>query len=146
MTLEPERSDRTREADQQVHPLLRRFLVFERGAQPMASRREFGVRMGRNGLVSSGIILASLAIGVIGYHGTGRMGWLDSLYNASMILTGMGPADPRPVIPAGEKLFASLYALFSGVIFLVSVGVLVAPVVHRALHHFHIGMMDESGG
>ena len=146
MTLEPERSDRTRASDHPMNPLLRRFLVFERGAQPMLSRREFGRRMASNSLASGSIIGLSLLIGVIGYHLTGRMSWLDSLYNASMILTGMGPADPRPDVPAGEKIFASAYALFSGVIFLVSVGVLVAPVVHRALHHFHIGLEDETGG
>jgi hypothetical protein len=146
MTIEPERSDRTAQADRQVHPLMRRFLLFERGAQPMASRREFGLRMLRNASVFAGIIVSSLGIGVIGYHATGHMGWLDSLYNASMILTGMGPADPRPEVPAAEKWFASGYALFSGVIFLVSVGVLVAPVVHRALHHFHVGLEDETPG
>lgn len=146
MTLEPERSDRTRQSASHANPLLRRFLMFERGAQPMASGREFGLRVVTNALAFAGMILTSLGIGVVGYHVTGGMGWLDSLYNASMILTGMGPADARPVIPAAEKLFASAYALFSGVIFLVSVGVLVAPVVHRALHHFHIGLGDESGG
>jgi len=80
---------------------------------------------------------------VIGYHVTGGFGWLDSLYNASMILGGMGPviADIKDT-PSALKWFASFYALYSGLALLTSAGVLMAPIVHRILHSFHI---DEAG-
>ena len=81
------------------------------------------------------IVLASLAIGVAGYHWTGHLSWIDSLYNASMILGGMGPVDDRGLgIPPAEKWFASVYALFA---------VMFAPLFHRFLHHFHMVEDDE---
>jgi hypothetical protein len=82
------------------------------------------------------IILISLVIGVIGYHEFEGLSWLDSLLNASMILGGMGPINQLQA-PAG-KIFASCYALFSGIVFLISIGVMVAPLFHRFLHRFHL--------
>ena len=76
-----------------------------------------------------------LGIGVLGYHGLAHLSWIDSLLNASMILAGMGPVDPLPTSAA--KLFASFYALFSGLAFIGIVSVLLAPFVHRLLHRFH---------
>ena len=95
------------------------------------------------GALSGGLIVGSLAIGAVGYRMLAHLSWVDALLNASMILTGMGPVDPMPT--AGAKLFASAYALFSGVAFLTSVGVLLAPVVHRLLHRFHLEMDEGSG-
>jgi hypothetical protein len=68
------------------------------------------------------------------------MRWIDALLNASMILGGMGPVDPLP--NDKSKVFASAYALFAGVVFLVSIGVLVSPLVHRTLHRFHLDERD----
>jgi len=85
------------------------------------------------------ILAVSLGIGVIGYRMLAGLGWVDSLLNASMILGGMGPVNS--LTSNSAKIFASLYALFSGMIFLVAAGVLIAPVAHRLLHHFH---MDTS--
>ena len=82
----------------------------------------------------------ALGIGVLGYHHFAGLPWIDSLLNASMILTGMGPIDPMRSDAA--KLFASLYALFSGVVFLTAVALLLSPIFHRLLHHFHLD--DES--
>ena len=82
------------------------------------------------------MLCVSVGIGMAGYHVWGGLGWLDSFLNASMILTGMGPVD-RMDTDAG-KLFASLYAIFSGVAFLGFVGVLFAPAYHRFLHKFHL--------
>ncbi len=113
---------------------------FEHRRQPLASRRIFIQRMARYLAVSIAIILLSLAIGILGYHFTEGLSWIDSLLNASMILGGMGPVDPLRTV-AG-KLFASFYALFSGMVFLVAVGVLIAPAFHRFLHRFHL----EVGG
>jgi hypothetical protein len=91
-------------------------------------------------LLSAGLLSFSLGIGVLGYHVTEGLGWLDSLLNASMILGGMGPVNELRT--TSGKVFASVYALFSGIAFLVAAGVVVAPVVHRFLHHLHLDL-DE---
>jgi hypothetical protein len=78
----------------------------------------------------------ALLIGVAGYHFFAGLAWVDALLNASMILTGMGPVDV--LTSTGAKIFASAYALFSGVVFLSATGVIIAPVVHRVLHRFHL--------
>ncbi len=114
---------------------------FEHHRQPLASRRVFLRRMLRYLALSVAIILLSLAVGILGYHYTEGLSWIDSLLNASMILGGMGPVDPIKTV-AG-KLFASFYALFSGMVFLVAVGVLIAPAFHRFLHRFHLEMGSD---
>ena len=113
---------------------------FERRHEPLAGRRLFMQRVAMYLGFSTAIIGCSLGIGVLGYHVTEHLSWLDSLLNASMLLGGMGPVDPLHTV-AG-KLFASFYALFSGMVFLVAVGVLIAPVVHRFLHSFHVAPDD----
>lgn len=109
---------------------------FEHRHQPLAPRPMFMKRMLRYLGLSFGIIAGSLAIGILGYHFTERLSWLDSLLNASMILGGMGPVDA--VRTTAGKWFASFYALFSGMVLLVAVGLLIAPVFHRFLHRFHL--------
>ena len=109
--------------------------MYERGKHPLLSRAEFRKRVGRHGLVALGVLLFGLGIGVLGYHFLAHLSWVDSLLNASMILAGMGPVDPLPTDAA--KIFASCYALFSGLAFIGIVSVLLAPFVHRMLHRFH---------
>lgn len=87
-----------------------------------------------------GVIGFSLAIGILGYHYLAGFSWVDSLLNASMILAGMGPVDTLQTLTG--KIFASFYALFSGIGFLASMGILMAPVVHRLFHRFHLEL-DE---
>ena len=110
--------------------------MYEHHRQPMASRRKFLRRLALNGLIGFVLLMFSLAIGMIGYHSLEGLSWIDSLLNASMILGGMGPVDPMKT-NAG-KIFASFYALYSGVVLLASVGILMAPIFHRFLHHFHL--------
>ena len=99
----------------------------------------FRRRMVRHAVFAFGAIGVSLAIGIIGYRLTGHYSWLDCLYNAAMILGGMGPVSgDASTTPAAVKWFASIYALYSGVALLTSVGLLLAPVVHRVLHRFHL--------
>jgi len=114
---------------------------FERRQQPLASARVFWGRMARYVGLSAGIILTSLGIGILGYHYLEGLSGIDALLNASMILGGMGPV--APLETNAGKLFASFYALFSGMVFLVAVGVLIAPVFHRFLHHFHVEMDED---
>lgn len=99
--------------------------------------------MGRSVVAFAVLVGGSLAVGAIGYHALAELGWVDAILNASMILTGMGPVSPLPTDAA--KLFASCYALFSGVVFLVACGIVLAPVVHRFLHRFHLDGDDEEG-
>ncbi len=82
------------------------------------------------------LILIALAIGMVGYHHYEKMTWIDAFANASMILSGMGPLTPLQTY--GGKLFAGIYALFSGLAFIFIVGVILAPVVHRIFHKFHL--------
>lgn len=86
-----------------------------------------------------------VAVGVLGYHYFAAFTWIDSFLNACMILTGMGPVGTLPDDSA--KIFASLYALFSGLVFISVMAVLLSPIMHRLLHHFHIAEedFDESG-
>lgn len=110
--------------------------MYERHHQPLASRKVFASRLMRNGVIGLAIIFFSLMVGMLGYHFIENLSWLDSLLNASMILGGMGPVNP--VRTNAGKIFASFYALYSGVVLLASVGVLAAPIFHRFLHRFHL--------
>jgi hypothetical protein len=110
--------------------------MYERRTQPLQSRRVFYVRLARSAVIGSIIILASLCIGMAGYHYFEKLSWLDAFTNASMILSGMGPL--APIQTTGGKLFAGCYALFSGIAFISSIGVVFAPIFHRFLHKFHL--------
>lgn len=115
--------------------------MFEHHKQPLASRSEFAKRMLSFSALATGILLFSLGIGILGYHYFENLSWLDSLLNASMLLGGMGPL--APLNTTAGKLFASFYALFAGMIFLVAVGVMVTPIFHRVLHHFHLEIEED---
>ncbi len=110
--------------------------MLEHHRQQLRSRKEFLGRQLRYTGFSLLILGFSIGIGVLGYHHYGKLPWIDSFLNASMILTGMGPVDKMET-EAG-KLFSSFYALFSGISFLTFVGVLFAPIYHRFLHKFHL--------
>ena len=107
-------------------------------------RAEFVARVALHAAIGGSIIVVSLGIGVVGYHAFAGLPWIDALLNAAMILTGMGPVDP--VMTTEAKLFATFYALFSGVAFLGVAAVLIAPVAHRFLHRLHLDMAAEETG
>ena len=110
--------------------------MFEHRTHRVISRGEYLLRLARHGAISLGVLLVALAIGVIGYHYFESLPWIDALLNASMILGGMGPVNP--LTTTGGKLFASFYALFSGVVLIALMGILLAPVFHRLMHRFHM--------
>ncbi len=110
--------------------------MYEHKKQPLASKATFYKRIGRSLLVALSVLFVSLMIGVLGYHVTTKMDWLDALLNASMILSGMGPVDT--LITDEGKWFASFYALFSGVVFITNIGLILAPAVHRMMHSLHV--------
>ena len=115
--------------------------MFEHRKQPLLPRTEFLRRQLYYLLVAIGIILGSIAIGMLGYHYLENLPWIDALLNATMILGGMGPVNELHT-NAG-KLFASIYALYSGIIFLVVVGVIFVPLYHRFLHRFHLELEES---
>jgi hypothetical protein len=119
----------------EVHP------VFEHHKQPLLSPREFIIRQLIYLLFAIGIIVGSLALGMLGYHFLENLSWIDSLVIASMLLGGMGPVNELHT-NAG-KLFASFYALYSGIVFLVVVAVILVPLYHRFLHRFHLEMEES---
>ena len=101
-------------------------------------RRLLVHRLLRNGAIVGALVLLALAGGASGYHVFDRLPWLDAVLNAAMILTGMGPIAPLSTPEA--KVFATVYALFSGVFFLTMVAVLLAPALHHFLHRFHLDL------
>ncbi len=115
--------------------------MFEHRAESLLPRTEFYWRVGRYSALSIGTITVSLLIGIFGYHFFEGLSWIDSLVNASMLLGGMGPVNPLHT--TAGKLFASFYALFSGMVLLVAVSILIAPIFHRFLHHFHLEIDDK---
>jgi hypothetical protein len=110
--------------------------MFENKRQPLAPRRLFLNRLMKCFSFAMLILFICLMIGVVGYHYSAHIAWLDSLHNASMILSGMGPVVSIDTV-AG-KWFSSFYALFSGVAFITNIGILLAPAVHRFFHKLHL--------
>jgi hypothetical protein len=110
--------------------------MYENKFQPLAPKRVYYRRLRRNIFLASFILAICLAIGVFGYHYIAGINWIDSVHNASMILSGMGPV--ADVKPFWGKIFSSAYALFSGVAFITNIGFLLAPSVHRFLHKLHV--------
>ena len=110
--------------------------MYEHTSKPLLPRRHFFRRMLNHGLFALAIVVVSLAIGIAGYRITEGFSFIDALLNASMILGGMGPVNDLHT-NAG-KIFASLYALFSGMLILVVAGIILAPAVHRMLHWMRI--------
>ena len=115
--------------------------MYERRHHPVIPREEFRRRMLRHACLAVAVLLVALGIGVVGYHVTAGLSWIDSLLNAAMILSGMGPVDV--LRDPGAKLFASFYALMSGVVFLGMASIVFAPMIHRLLHRFHIDDSDR---
>jgi hypothetical protein len=115
--------------------------MFEPKKQPLAPRHLFYARLARSIAASEVIIALSLGVGMVGYHFLEKLPWLDAFLNASMILSGMGPV--APIQTSAGKLFAGCYALFSGLAFITSIGVVFAPIFHRFLHRFHLEAVAE---
>ena len=110
--------------------------MFEHRKDRLLPRREFVLRLGWSVAAGGGLILISLSFGIIGYHTLAGLSWIDSFLDAAMILSGMGPLSPLHGNAA--KLFAGCYAIYCGIALIATTGVILAPVIHRALHKFHL--------
>ena len=109
--------------------------MYESRTDEVLAPRRFTLRLLRHAGVAAALVAGSLGIGMAGYHWIEGLAWMDAFLNSAMLLGGMGPVDaPRT---SGGKLFAGLYALYAGLVFIVTTGVMLAPLLHRALHKFH---------
>ncbi|MEK7774275.1 MAG: hypothetical protein AAB305_00110 [Candidatus Zixiibacteriota bacterium] len=122
--------------------LKRTLLKFEHRRQPLLSRKHFLRRLAWSFLSALLLLAVWMILGMVGYHWLADLPWMDAFLNASMIVGGMGPVDLLTTPSA--KLFAGLYAIFSGVMFLGIFGLLVAPVLHRFMHRFHLESEEKS--
>jgi hypothetical protein len=100
------------------------------------TRRHFVSRLAYNGLLGGALIAISELVGTVGYHHYAGFSWVDSFLNASMLLSGMGPVGNLP--NDDSKIFAALFALYSGLVIIALAGLMLGPVFHRVLHRFHL--------
>ena len=110
--------------------------MYEHRKQPLLSAAKFAKRVIRHFILALLFLGVGLGIGVLGYQSLGQLNWIDSLLNASMILGGIGPVDT--LHSSAAKIFASCYALFSGLAFIGIASLIVAPFAHRILHRFNL--------
>jgi len=116
-----------------AHP---HVLHFEHKRQPLASRKMFAKRLAGSFTLSLALIMLSLLGGMAGYHHFEAMPWIDAFVNAAMILSGMGPIGTLQTW--NGKAFAGMYALYSGLVLILAMGIVIAPIVHRVLHRFNL--------
>jgi len=109
--------------------------MYESRQQRPLARADFARRLAAHAAAASLLMLASLLVGMVGYHVFERLVWVDAFLNAAMLLGGMGPVNP-PQSDAG-KLFAGCYALYAGLVFIVTAGLMFTPILHRLMHRFH---------
>lgn len=116
--------------------------MFEHKTEKLLPLPGFLKRVALSLLLAFVVVTVALGIGIMGYHELAGLSWIDSILNASMILTGMGSI--APMTDTTSKLFASAYALFSGVVFISAIGLVLTPIFHRILHKFHLDDVDEN--
>ena len=115
-------------------------MVFEKKNQKLISINTFYLRLLKHVLIAGLMVAVSISIGAIGYHSLEEMKWIDAIYNASMILTGMGPV--TVLKHDSSKIFASVFAVYGGIIILAITGLVLAPLAHRLLHIFNLSAED----
>lgn len=117
-------------------------MPFEKVTQPLAPREVFVARVAQSLAWAFGLIATSLGVGMAGYHGFEAMSWIDAFANAAMILSGMGPL--APLQTTGGKIFAGLYAIYSGLVLIGAAGLVLTPLLHRFLHRLHLEGSDQA--
>ncbi|MFO0838612.1 MAG: hypothetical protein U1D55_08775 [Phycisphaerae bacterium] len=115
--------------------------MFEHRSNPLIPKRKFYLRLVRVTAIAAAVVWGALGVGILGYHFLEGLTWVDAVLNASMILFGMGPVNSLQT--TAGKLFASAYAMFSGIVFVTVVALLFAPLFHRMIHRFHLELADE---
>jgi hypothetical protein len=110
--------------------------MYEHHSRPLLSRQQFLWRMFWHALAGFALLIVSLAIGMFGYWYYEELAWQDGFLNSAMLMGGMGPVNPPQT--NGGKVFAGLYALYAGLVFIVGAGIVLAPAVHRIMHKLHL--------
>ena len=116
--------------------------MFEHKSQPLLPARAYAHRILRSMLVALGLVAPSLLVGMLGYRLFEHLDWIDAFLDSSMLLGGMGPV--HTPVSDGGKLFAGLYAIFCGLVVILVAGVMMAPVIHRAMHRFHLEQDEDA--
>jgi hypothetical protein len=114
--------------------------MYEHRSHPLLPQTQFFWRMFWHGLAGLMLLFVSLAMGMFGYWYYEDLAWRDGFLNTAMLIGGMGPVNPPQT--NGGKVFAGMYALYAGLVFIVGAGVVLAPVVHRIMHKLHL---DQDG-
>jgi hypothetical protein len=114
--------------------------MFSGKVPPLSPRAIFYGRLRGAFVLWLSVVLSALAIGMIGYHSIAGFDWTDAFLDAAMILSGMGEVNPLPT--KGAKVFAGFYALFAGLAVIAATAVMISPILHRALHRFHLDDQD----
>lgn len=109
--------------------------MYESKTHPPLPRKQFVHRVLHHAAFALILLLVSLSIGMAGYAYFENLPWRDAFLNSAMLMGGMGPVDPPHT--NGGKLFAGLYALYAGLLFLITAGIVLTPVIHRLMHQFH---------
>src|SRR6476646_842888 len=117
--------------------------MYESRSEPLLPRREFFLRLSRHWAVAFGLLAVSLVVGMAGYHLFEKLHWVDAFLNTAMLLGGMGPVAP-PKTTAG-KIFAGLYAHYAVLVVITVAAIMVTPIFHRVLHHFHADADADEG-
>jgi len=110
--------------------------MYEHRSQPLLPVRHFIRRLAGHSLAAVAIVSFSLAAGTLGYHFWARLAWIDAFLNASMLLGGMGPVGE--LTTTGGKIFAAVFALYSGLMLIGVTTLILAPILHRILHRVHL--------
>ncbi len=116
--------------------------MYEARHQPLLPRAGFYQRVALHAFIAVALLGLSLGMGMVGYVTTEHMPWMDAFLNTAMLLGGMGPVNPP--MTSGGKLFAGLFALYAGLVFIVCAALVLTPVIHRVLHHFHVDEKTDS--
>jgi hypothetical protein len=119
----------------------KRWHLFEHRSQPLLPRRAYLRRVTFAAAISAGILIGWVVAGMVGYHLLADLTWIDSFLNTAMIVGGMGPVNT--LVNPAAKVFAGVYAILSGVLFLAIFGILAAPIFHRFLHRFHLEFYEN---
>ena len=110
--------------------------MYELHTEPLLPFKQFAYRLARHGGIVAGVLIFSLVVGTTGFHWLALQKWIDAFLNSSMLLGGMGPVGK--IQSAAGKIFASIYALYAGIVFIGTSTLLLAPVLHRLLHKMHV--------
>jgi hypothetical protein len=115
--------------------------MYEHRHQPLITWSQFYLRILRCVTVTAVCLLLTVLVGAIGYRSFEHLSWVDAILNAVLVMTGLGLTVTLQTTAA--KIFTSIYAILSAIVFFAGIAVLFSPLIHRALHHFHLDLEKD---